>query len=135
MACLFLCLKYSKTVRYTNVTPLSVVACVALYQDALGLPLEAMNDYRLWTGFPVANHVGVWPLAMVAQSCFGQDEWPIEFAEPASISEFELADAAAVCDMKDRGRSLFTTRARSHGGRQSLALSCVDWTEFRALAA
>ena len=71
-------------------------ASASLYQVALGLPLEAMDDYRFMDRFPGANHFGVWPLEMAAQSCFGQDEWPAEFAEPTSTIEFELADAAAV---------------------------------------
>lgn len=38
----------------------------SLYHDALGLPLEAMDDYRFMDRFPGANHFGVWPLAMAA---------------------------------------------------------------------
>ena len=71
-------------------------ASASLYQKALGLPLEAMDDYRFMDNYPGAYHFGVWPLAMAAQSCFGQDEWPESVPEPTATVEFELADAAAV---------------------------------------
>ena len=99
-------------------------ASASLYKDALGLPLEAMDDYRFMDRFPGANHFGVWPLAMAAQSCFGQDEWPAEFAEPSSTIEFELADAAAVeaavCEMKEKGQA-FIHEARTEPWGQTIA--------------
>lgn len=71
-------------------------ASASLYQDALGLPLERQDDYCFMDRFPGANHFGVWPLTMAAQSCFGQDEWPAHVSEPTATIEFELADAEAV---------------------------------------
>ena len=71
-------------------------ASATLYQKALGLPLETMDEYRFMDNFPGAHHFGVWPLSMAAQSCFGQDEWPDSIPEPTATIEFELADAAAV---------------------------------------
>jgi catechol 2,3-dioxygenase-like lactoylglutathione lyase family enzyme len=116
-------------------------ASASLYQDALGLPLEAMDDYHFMDRFPGANHFGVWPLGMAAQSCFGQDEWPAEFAEPTSTIEFELCDAAAVeaavCEMKEKDSLLFTRRARSLGGSHRSFYESggrVDWSKLRPLA-
>ena len=81
-------------------------ASASLYVCALGLPLEKMGDYRFMNRFPGANHFGVWPLSMAAQSCFGQEEWPDHVPEPTATIEFELADAAAVeaavKEMKER---------------------------------
>lgn len=83
-------------------------ASASLYQNALGLPLEMMGDYRFMDNFPGANHFGVWPLSMAAQSCFGQNEWPESFPEPTATIEFELADTtaveAAVQEMKENGQ-------------------------------
>jgi len=45
-------------------------ASASLYQDALGLPLEKMDDYRFMDKFPWTNHFGVWPLSMAARSWF-----------------------------------------------------------------
>jgi catechol 2,3-dioxygenase-like lactoylglutathione lyase family enzyme len=74
-------------------------ASASLYQETLGLPLERLDDYPDYLfvdKFPGANHFGVWPLKMAAQSCFGQDEWPARVPEPTASVDFELADAAAV---------------------------------------
>ena len=71
-------------------------ASAALYRETLRLPLERQDDYLFVDKFPGANHFGVWPLKMAAQSCFGQDEWPARVPEPTASVDFELADPAAV---------------------------------------
>ena len=71
-------------------------ASASLYQDAFGLLLERQGDYLFMDKYPGANHFGVWPLKMAAQSCFGQEEWPSHVPEPTATIEFELADAKAV---------------------------------------
>jgi catechol 2,3-dioxygenase-like lactoylglutathione lyase family enzyme len=82
-------------------------ASASLYQEALGLPLERQDGYLFVDKFGGANHFGVWPLRMAAQSCFGQDEWPTHVPEPTASIEFELADAtaveSAVREMKAKG--------------------------------
>ncbi|KUJ75223.1 glyoxalase [Thiomicrospira sp. XS5] len=99
-------------------------ASASLYQDALGLPLESMDDYRFMDKFPGANHFGVWPLSMAAQSCFGQDEWPKNVPEPTATIEFELADAvaveAAVQEMKENGQE-FVHETRTEPWGQTVA--------------
>jgi hypothetical protein len=71
-------------------------ASASLYQETLGLPLERQDDYRFMDNFPGANHFGVWPLKMAAQSCFGRDVWPASIPEPTANIELELADVAAL---------------------------------------
>ena len=71
-------------------------ASASLYRETLRLPLERQDDYLFVDKFAGANHFGVWPLKMAAQSCFGQDEWPARVPEPTATVDFELADAAAV---------------------------------------
>lgn len=66
-----------------------------LYRDALGLPLKAMDDYLSVDNFDGAKHFGVWPLRMVAQSCFGTDTWPADIPGPHATIEFELSDVEA----------------------------------------
>ncbi|WP_043754734.1 VOC family protein [Imhoffiella purpurea] len=99
-------------------------ASASLYQKMLGLPLEKMDDYRFMDNFPGANHFGVWPLAMAAQSCFGRDEWPENVPEPTATIEFELADAAAVeaavQEMKESGQE-FVHEARVEPWGQTVA--------------
>ncbi|RFA25122.1 glyoxalase [Alkalilimnicola ehrlichii] len=96
----------------------------SLYQDLLGLPLERQDDYLFMDRFPGANHFGVWPLSMAAQSCFGQDDWPEHVPEPTATIEFELSDAdaveAAVQEMKAKGQT-FVHEARTEPWGQTVA--------------
>ena len=96
----------------------------SLYQDALGLPLRQQDDYRFMDRFPGANHFGVWQLAMAAQSCFGQAEWPAHTPEPTATIEFELADTeaveAAVRELKEKGQA-FIHEARQEPWGQTVA--------------
>ncbi len=69
----------------------------AFYRDLLGLPLETVNgDYLAVDGFDGVKHLGVWPLADAAQSCFGLPQWPDDTPVPQATIEFEVADADAV---------------------------------------
>ena len=99
-------------------------ASAALYKDTLGLPLERQEDYLFVDNFPGAKHFGVWPLAMAAQSCFGQNEWPGHVPEPTATIEFELRDVAAVeaavQEMKEKGQE-FVHEARLEPWGQTVA--------------
>lgn len=99
-------------------------ASKALYRDALGLPLQAMDDYLSVDNFEGARHFGVWPLRMAAQSCYGSDTWPADVPEPVATIEFELADAAAVQaavdEMKIKGQQ-FVHEARAEPWGQTVA--------------
>ncbi len=68
-----------------------------LYVQALGLPLERLDDdYFASERIDGSKHFGVWPLAEAAQACFGTRTWPSDRPVPQASLEFELADAAAV---------------------------------------
>ena len=81
-----------------------------LYKEILGLKLESQEDYLFIDKFPGSNHFGVWPLHMAAQSCFGTNEWPINFPEPTSTVEFELGSpeevSEAVEELKESGQQI-----------------------------
>ena len=65
----------------------------ALYVDALGLPLDG-DDYRYSERIDGVKHLGVWPLAMAAEACFGTSEWPADLPVPQASIEFEVDDVA-----------------------------------------
>jgi glyoxalase/bleomycin resistance protein/dioxygenase superfamily protein len=68
-----------------------------LYLDALGLPLEPMDDqYYASEKIGGSKHFGVWPLSHAAQACFGTAEWPSDRTVPQASVEFELASADAL---------------------------------------
>ena len=74
-------------------------AGAAFYRDTLGLPLETVSgDYVAVDGFGGAKHFGVWPLADVAQSCFGEPHWPADIPAPQATVEFEVVDVAAAAE-------------------------------------
>lgn len=99
-------------------------ASKALYRDTLKLPLKERDDYLSVDRFEGANHFGVWPLTMAAQSCFGSDEWPADVPEPQATIEFELdgleSVQAAVEEMKADGQQ-FVHEARVEPWGQTIA--------------
>jgi catechol 2,3-dioxygenase-like lactoylglutathione lyase family enzyme len=71
----------------------------AFYKDALGLPPETVDgDYLAVDGFEGAKHLGIWPLADAAQSCFGVPEWPEDVPVPQATIDFEVLDVQGAAD-------------------------------------
>ena len=74
-------------------------AGAAFYRDALGIPLNVVSgDYLAIDGFEGVKHLGVWPLADAAESCFGARAWPDDVPVPQATIEFEVASPDAVAD-------------------------------------
>jgi catechol 2,3-dioxygenase-like lactoylglutathione lyase family enzyme len=72
---------------------------VPFYRDTLALPLESVNgDYVAVDGFGGTKHLGVWPLADAATSCFGSPDWPDDVAVPQATLELEVADVEAAAE-------------------------------------
>lgn len=96
----------------------------SLYKTAFGLPLEQQEDYLFMDKYPGANHFGVWPLRMVAETCFGSETWPDHIPAPTATIEFELSDAAsvqaAVQEMREGGQE-FIHEAREEPWGQTVA--------------
>lgn len=88
------------------------------YKEALGLPLETVaGDYIAMDGFEGSKHLGVWPLADAAQSCFGSSQWPNDVPVPQASIEFEVPDAeTAAAELVAMGYSLIhDTRTKPWG--------------------
>jgi catechol 2,3-dioxygenase-like lactoylglutathione lyase family enzyme len=85
----------------------------AFYKDTLGLPLEVVSgDYLAVDGFAGSKHLGVWPLADAAESCFGSRQWPADVPVPQATLEFEVVDVpAAAAELESSGYTLI------HGAR------------------
>ena len=92
---------------FASIVP-NPAAGASFYRDALGLPLKIVSgDYLAVDGFDGSKHLGVWPLADAAQSCFGTDTWPEDVPIPQATIEFEVADVdAAVDELKTKGLTL-----------------------------
>jgi catechol 2,3-dioxygenase-like lactoylglutathione lyase family enzyme len=69
------------------------------YRDALNIPFEgASGDYIFTDNLSGAKHLGLWPLADVAQACFGTATWPADVPTPQASLEFEVETAEAVAE-------------------------------------
>lgn len=78
------------------------------YRDTLGLPLETVaGDYIATDAIDGVKHLGVWPLADAAQSCFGEPRWPDDVAVPQATIEFEVDDVGvAAAELEAAGYTL-----------------------------
>ena len=78
------------------------------YAEALHLPLDHEDgDYVFADALPGVKHLGLWPLARAAQTCFGTDHWPGHVPVPQATIEFEVQDvAAAAQELQQRGYEL-----------------------------
>lgn len=71
----------------------------AFYEGALGLTFEGGSpDYPFTDTLGGVKHFGLWPLADVAEACFGTREWPADLPTPQASVEFEVATVAAVAE-------------------------------------
>src|ERR1700694_6054676 len=74
-------------------------AARAFYRDALGLSFEGGDgDYVFTHRLEGTKHLGLWPLAEAANSCFGTSEWSTDVPVPQASIEFEVADVAAAAE-------------------------------------
>jgi catechol 2,3-dioxygenase-like lactoylglutathione lyase family enzyme len=94
---------------------------VALYRDALGLPLEAGGeepDYFHTGGVDGVKHFPLWPLYRAALSCFGKPEWPADLPAPNAWIEFDVADVqAATKALQKRGYRLLVSARQEPWGQ------------------
>jgi catechol 2,3-dioxygenase-like lactoylglutathione lyase family enzyme len=75
----------------------------AFYADALNLPLDHdEGEYVFADALPGVKHLGLWPLAQAAQTCFGTDRWPEHMTVPQATIEFEVLDVAAAAQELER---------------------------------
>jgi catechol 2,3-dioxygenase-like lactoylglutathione lyase family enzyme len=83
-------------------------AARAFYRDALGLTFEGGDgDYVYTHKLEGTKHLGLWPLAEAANSCYGTSEWPTDVPVPQASIEFEVADVAAAAEeLKAKGYRL-----------------------------
>jgi catechol 2,3-dioxygenase-like lactoylglutathione lyase family enzyme len=72
-------------------------AALRFYRDTIGLPLEESGDISTEKVDGV-KHLGLWPLADAAESCFGSREWPSNVAAPQAWIEFDVEDVAAAAE-------------------------------------
>ncbi len=101
-----------------------------LFVEALGLPLAAATedaDYVYSQDVPGAKHLGVWPLADAARSCFGSPAWPDTHPVPQATLELEVDDvAAAAAELEAGGHRLVHPARTEPWGQQVARLQAAD---------
>jgi catechol 2,3-dioxygenase-like lactoylglutathione lyase family enzyme len=102
-----------------------------LFVDALGLPLHPPeiegSDYLFTDQLEGVKHLGVWPLAEAAESCFGVPEWPGSHPVPHASIEFEVEDvAASAAELTGRGYRLVHAARQEPWGQTVARLQTHD---------
>ena len=90
-------MKITHVAGFAPIVP-DLAASKRLYLDALGLPMDAADDYPMTDDIPGLRHFGLWSLTDAAQSCFGTDDWPTELPTPQGCLEFDVASAEAAAE-------------------------------------
>ena len=100
----------------------------AFYGDTVGLPIaEVSPDYWALDGFDGVKHLGLWPLAAAAQSCFGTEEWPDDVPVPQATLELEVDDVAgAAAELVAAGHTLIHDAKTEPWGQQIARLLDPD---------
>jgi catechol 2,3-dioxygenase-like lactoylglutathione lyase family enzyme len=97
-----------------------------LYQQTLGLALDG-EDYPAINDLDGVKHFGLWPLNMVAQSCFGTDEWPADLPVPQAALEFEVDDVdGAAAELEAAGHTLVRPAGDEPWGQRTARLLTGD---------
>jgi len=102
----------------------------ALMTDTLGLPLAPASDesdYVYSQDVPGAKHLGVWPLADAARSCFGTPAWPVSHPVPQATLELEVDDVpTAVAELEAAGHRLVHPARLEPWGQEVARLQAAD---------
>jgi catechol 2,3-dioxygenase-like lactoylglutathione lyase family enzyme len=117
-----------KILFVSGVAPIvtDIPAALGLYRDALGIDLRG-DDYPATDGLAGVRHFGLWPLAGVANSCFGVDEWPRDTPIPTATIEFEVDDIdAAAAELAAAGHRLLRAPADEPWGQRTARLLTND---------
>ena len=81
-------------------------AALSFYGESLGIRFEEkMGDYNYTHQLDGTKHLGLWPLAEAAETCFGTPDWPDDIPVPQATVEFEVRDVA-VAEQELRARGL-----------------------------
>ena len=90
-----------------------------LYRDCLGISFkEESGGYLHTETVKGAKTFALWPLAQVAQSCFGQDAWPDEIPVPQAWLEFDVDNVErATAELESRGYRMLVKNQKEPWGQ------------------
>jgi len=90
-----------------------------LYRESLGMSFkEESGGYLHTEAVKGAKSFALWPLANVAQSCFGRDTWPDEIPAPQAWLEFDVDSVErATAELESRGYRMLVKNKREPWGQ------------------
>ncbi len=90
-----------------------------LYIDTLGLDFkEEAGGYLHTDKLDGVRFFGLWPLPLVAESCFGKDEWPDDTPIPQAWIEFDVKDVKKASEeLKSQGYQLLIENKKEPWGQ------------------
>lgn len=90
-----------------------------LYIDTLGLDFkEEAGGYLHTDKLDGVRFFGLWPLPLVAESCFGKDEWPDDTPIPQAWIEFDVKDVKKASEeLKLQGYQLLIENKKEPWGQ------------------
>jgi len=92
---------------------------LTFYRDSLGLSFkEEDGGYFHTEDLKGVRTFALWPLAQVAESCFGVNEWPTDLPIPTAWLEFDVEDVAAAGEeLKAKGYKLLVVAREEPWGQ------------------
>jgi len=90
-----------------------------LYRESLGINFkEESGGYLHTETVKGAKTFALWPLAQVAQSCFGGDSWPDEIPVPQAWLEFDVDSVErATAELESRGYRMLVKNQKEPWGQ------------------
>lgn len=90
-----------------------------LYIDTLGIDFkEEAGGYLHTDKLEGVRFFGLWPLSLVAESCFGKDEWPDDAPIPQAWIEFDVKDVKKASEeLKSQGYQLLIENKKEPWGQ------------------
>ena len=95
------------------------VASRKLYNQTLGIAFtEETGGYLHTEALQGAKTFALWPLAQVAESCFGKDAWPADIPAPNAWLEFDVDDVAkATRELEAQGYRMLVKNKKEPWGQ------------------
>jgi len=90
-----------------------------LYRESLGIAFkEESGGYLHTEAVKGAKTFALWPLAQVAQSCFGKGSWPDEIPVPQAWLEFDVDNVErATAALESRGYRMLVKNQKEPWGQ------------------
>jgi len=90
-----------------------------LYGDVMKIPFkEETGEYLHTETLSGAKTFALWPLSQAAQSCFGNDSWPVNVPIPQAWLEFDVGSVEeATAELESNGYKMLVKNKKEPWGQ------------------